>query len=64
VTAPTQAPALQAEVALQAFWSSQVFPSAAGGFVHAPVAGAQVPATWQVSLATQVSGLAPAQTPA
>lgn len=42
--APTQVPWLHVSVCVQGFWSSQVEPSASGGFVHAPVIVLQVPA--------------------
>src|SRR5207253_2002595 len=61
---PVQAPAWQASPVLQALPSLQVVPSAATGFEQAPLAGSQVPATWHWSLAVQVTGLPPVQTPA
>jgi len=48
---------------VQAFASSQAKPLARGGLEHVPVAGAQVPTSWQTSLAVQVTGFDPAQVP-
>jgi hypothetical protein len=53
--APLQAPDRQLSICVQASPSSQDVPSAASGFEHAPVAGSQVPATWQASLALQTT---------
>ena len=52
--APTQMPAWQASVCVQALPSSQVLPSALTGLSHMPVVGSQVPASWQASSAVQV----------
>jgi hypothetical protein len=41
----------------------QLVPFGAEGFEQAPVVGSQTPATWQVSLAVQVTGLDPAHAP-
>jgi hypothetical protein len=60
---PVQVPFWQASVWVQAFPSLQVVPFAAVGFEHAPVVGLHVPAAWHWSLAVQVTGLEPAQTP-
>jgi hypothetical protein len=38
-------------------------PSGAAGLLHAPVVGSHVPATWQASLAVQVTALDPVQVP-
>ena len=42
----------------------QLVPSAAAGFVHCPVVGLHVPATWHVSDAVHTTGFVPMQTPA
>jgi hypothetical protein len=57
-------PATQLSLRLQALPSSQVVPSVAAGFVHAPVDGVQVPAAWQESCAVQTTLLLPVQVPA
>ena len=44
--------------------SLQVVPSAAGGLLHWPVVGSQVPATWQASSAVQTTDAPAVQTPA
>src|SRR2546425_981769 len=51
-------------VCVQALPSLHDVPSTAFGFEQAPLAGLQVPATWHWSLAAQVTGFAPVQTPA
>jgi hypothetical protein len=43
---PVQTPAWQESVCVQGLPSSQALPSVAGGLVHKPVAGAQVPVRW------------------
>jgi len=43
--------------------SLQPVPFAAVGFVHWPVAGSHVPATWHWSDAVQTTGFIPVQTP-
>ena len=48
---------------MHALPSLQAVPSGASGFEQAPVEGLQVPATWHWSLAVQVTGLLPVQTP-
>src|SRR3989442_381354 len=62
--APTQAPAWQVSVWVQALPSLQVVPSALSGLEQVPLAGSQVPATWHWSRAVQTTGLAPMQAPA
>src|SRR5580765_6873993 len=57
-------PAWHVSVSVQRLPSLQDDPSAFAGFEQVPFAGLQVPATWHWSDATQVTGLAPAQTPA
>jgi hypothetical protein len=44
--------------------SSQTVPSGASGFEQVPFAGSHVPATWQASLAVQMTGSPPVHTPA
>src|SRR5262245_41607687 len=61
---PTQVPAWQVSVWVQASASSQAVPSAAAlGVEQRPVATSHVPAVWQRS-AVQTTGLAPTQVPA
>jgi hypothetical protein len=48
---------------LQAFPSEQLVPFAAGGLEHTPVAGSQVPALWQASVAVQTFADPPWQAP-
>src|SRR5438132_1178244 len=62
--APTQAPASQVSVCVQALPSSQGAPSGCAGLVQVPVAGLQAPAVWHWSAAVQATGLAPTQAPA
>jgi len=62
--APTQAPAWQVSLCVQALPSVQVVPSGLLGFEQVPFAGSQVPASWHWSSAEQTTGLAPVQTPA
>src|SRR5438309_31212 len=62
--APTQAPAWQVSVWVQAFESVQALPSDLGGFEQTPVVVSQVPATWHWSLALQTTGFEPTQAPA
>src|SRR5438132_1690791 len=62
--APTQAPASQVSVCVQALPSSQGAPSSLGGLLQMPVAGLQAPAAWHWSAAVQATGLAPTQAPA
>jgi hypothetical protein len=61
---PTQAPAWQASVCVQAVPSSQDVPSSSAGFEHVPLAGSQVPAAWHWSLAVHTTGFEPTQAPA
>src|SRR5207249_1669732 len=62
--APTQAPASQASVCVQALPSSHGAPSSLAGLLQTPDAGLQAPAVWQWSAAVHVTGLAPTQMPA
>jgi hypothetical protein len=55
---------MHASVCVQALPSLQVVPSGALGFEHMPLFGLHVPATWHASLAVQVTGFEPVQTPA
>ena len=43
---PTHAPLWQVSVCVQGLPSLQAVPSSLAGFVHAPVFGSQVPASW------------------
>jgi hypothetical protein len=47
----------------QALVPSQGVPGLAGGFEHTPVVILHVPATWQPSLAVQVTDVVPVQVP-
>ena len=49
---------------VQALPSLQVLPSALAGVEQTPVAGAQVPASWQSSIARHTTGLEPTHLPA
>ena len=60
---PVHAPLWHVSVWVHAFPSLHVVPFAAAGFEHAPVAGLQVPATWHVSSAAQVTGSDPVHAP-
>src|SRR5207249_1952431 len=62
--APTQAPAAQASVCVQALPSSHGAPLGLAGLLQVPVAGWQVPAVWHWSAAVHTTGLAPTQAPA
>src|SRR5206468_2516175 len=62
--APTQAPAWQVSLCVQALPSSQVVPLGLAGLLQAPVAGLQVPAVWHWSVAVHTTGFAPTQAPA
>src|SRR5438132_1704267 len=62
--APTQAPAAQASVCVQALPSSHGAPSSLAGLLQTPDAGLQTPAVWHWSAAVHVTGLAPTQMPA
>jgi hypothetical protein len=61
--APTQVPAWQVSLCVQAFPSLQLVPFAAAGFEHMPVAGSHVPAAWHWSDAVHVTGLPPIHAP-
>jgi hypothetical protein len=63
---PAQTPAVQTSPSVHRLLSLQVVPFGALVWAeHAPVAGTQVPATWQASVATgQVTGLPPTHAPA
>src|SRR5216110_324252 len=61
---PTQMPASQASVRVQALPSSQPVPSSLAGLPQRPVAGLQMPAVWHWSAAVHTTGLAPTQAPA
>src|SRR5438477_321353 len=61
---PTQMPASQASVRVQALPSSQGAPSSLAGLLQAPVVGSQVPAVWHWSAAVHTTGFAPTQAPA
>src|SRR5437879_6168060 len=62
--APTQAPASQVSVCVQALPSLHGAPLSLGGLLQTPVAGSQVPAVWHWSAAAQTTGFAPTQAPA
>src|SRR5437870_5641077 len=62
--APTQMPAAQVSVCVQALPSLQGAPSALAGLLQTPVAGLQAPAVWHWSAAVHTTGLAPTQAPA
>src|SRR5439155_16325365 len=57
--APTQAPAWQVSVCVQALPSSQLVPLGLAGLLQAPDAGVQGPAAWHWSRAVPQTGLAP-----
>jgi len=57
-------PAVQEPDWVQRSPSSHAVPFGASRLEHTPVAGLQVPATWQPSSAVHTTGLAPVQTPA
>lgn len=61
---PVQTPATQVSVCVQALPSLHDVPSTLLGFEQVPVVGSQVPAEWHWSLAAQVTGFPPVQTPA
>jgi hypothetical protein len=61
---PTQAPAEQVSVSVQAFPSEQDVPSGAGGLLHTPDNVLHTPATWHWSWAVHVTGLLPTHAPA
>ena len=60
---PVHAPLWQVSVCVHPFPSLQLVPFAAAGLEHAPVAWLQVPATWHVSSAVQVTGSDPVHAP-
>src|SRR5205814_1147291 len=62
--APTQAPAAQVSVRVQALPSSHGAPSSLAGLLQPPDAGLQTPAVWHWSAAVHTTGLAPTQAPA
>src|SRR5437773_2090139 len=62
--APTQMPAAQASVCVQALPSSHGAPSSLAGLLQTPDAGLQAPTVWHWSAAVHVTGLAPTQMPA
>ena len=62
--APTQAPAWQVSLCVQALLSLHALPLAAFGLLHTPVAALHTPARWHASEATHTTGLAPTQAPA
>src|SRR5581483_2133871 len=64
VTAGVQTPARHASPVVQTWPSLQLVPSAAAGFEHRPVAGAQTPGTWHWSDAVQTVAVVPTQAPA
>jgi hypothetical protein len=59
---PAQTPPVQTSLSVQVLASLHALPSAFAGLEH-PDSGAQVPASWQVSLAVHVRGLPPWQAP-
>src|SRR5437016_464002 len=61
---PTQMPASQASVRVQALPSSHGAPLSLAGLLQAPVVGSQVPAVWHWSAAVHTTGFAPTQAPA
>jgi hypothetical protein len=60
---PIHVPFWQVSVCVHGSASLHAVPFGAIGLLHAPVAGSQVPATWQALEATQTIGLAPVQMP-
>jgi hypothetical protein len=60
---PMHVPLWQVSLWVQAFPSLQAVPLAAAGLEHTPLLGSHVPAEWHWSLAVQVTGLEPTQTP-
>src|SRR6185295_12881324 len=61
--APVQTPVAQVSVCVQALKSLQAVPFGFCGFEQMPVAGLQLPASWQESLAAQATGFEPVHTP-
>src|SRR5437016_3414086 len=62
--APTQAPASEVSVGVQALPSLHGAPLGLAGLLQTPDAGSQVPAVWHWSAAVHTTGLAPTQAPA
>src|SRR5437016_13384439 len=62
--APTQAPAWQESLWVQASPSEQAVPFGLSGLEQMPLAGSQTPASWHWSSALQTTGFAPTQAPA
>jgi hypothetical protein len=60
---PTHTPLRHASVRVQTFPSLHAAPSGFAGFEQPPVAGSQIPATWQASLGVHVTGFDPVHTP-
>jgi hypothetical protein len=60
---PVQAPVWQLSPVVHGLPSLQVVPFGAVGLLHAPVAGSQVPATWQASCAVHTTGTPEVQVP-
>src|SRR5439155_64072 len=60
---PVQTTPWQVSVCVQALPSVQAAPSGFAGLEQRPVAGSQVPASWHWSVAAQVTGFVPVQTP-
>src|SRR5207249_3119138 len=61
---PTQMPAAQVSVRVQALPSSQPVPSGLAGLLQTPDAGLQMPAVWHWSAAVHTTGFPPTQAPA
>src|SRR5947199_2651394 len=61
---PTQMPASQASVRVQALPSLQPVPLGLAGLLQTPDAGSQVPAVWHWLAAVHTTGFAPTQAPA
>src|SRR5204863_272653 len=62
--APTQAPAAQVSVRVQALPSSHGAPSSLAGLLQPPDAGLQAPVVWHWSAAVHTTGFSPTQAPA
>src|SRR5882724_2225179 len=62
--APTQAPAAQVSVCVQALPSSHGAPLGLAGLLQTPDAGLQAPAVWHWSAAVHTTGVAPTKAPA
>jgi hypothetical protein len=58
-----QLPLWQLSLSVQTLLSLHAVPSGTFGFEHWPVAGSQLPATWQTSVAVHEMGLEPAHIP-